>query len=51
MDFRDGYFINHTRDIRREYPPIPDPLLELVELGGNAGWLKAWHEKRVSSDA
>ena len=44
VDFRNGFFINHTRDIRREYPPIPDTLLEVVQLGGNAGWLKHWHE-------
>jgi 3-isopropylmalate/(R)-2-methylmalate dehydratase small subunit len=42
VDFRNGFFINHTRDIRREYPPIPDALLETVELGGNTGWLKQW---------
>ena len=42
VDFRNGFFINHTRDIRREYPPIPDGLLELVALGGNAGWLGEW---------
>ena len=42
VDFRNGFFINHTRDIRREYPPIPDGLLEVVALGGNTGWLKKW---------
>ncbi len=42
VDFRTGYFINHTRDIRREYPPIPDSLQEIVALGGNAGWLRQW---------
>ncbi len=42
VDFRNGFFINHTRDIRREYPPVPDALQELIELGGNAGWLKQW---------
>ena len=42
VDFRNGFFINHTRDIRREYPPLPDGLLEIVALGGNSGWLKKW---------
>jgi 3-isopropylmalate/(R)-2-methylmalate dehydratase small subunit len=42
VDFRNGFFINHTRDIRREYPPLPDGLLEIVALGGNTGWLKKW---------
>jgi 3-isopropylmalate/(R)-2-methylmalate dehydratase small subunit len=51
VDFRDGFFINHTRDIRREYPPIPDSLLEMVQLGGNAGWLKHWHETQGRGEA
>ena len=44
IDFRDGYVINHTRGIQREYPPIPDTLLELIALGGNAGWLRQWRQ-------
>jgi 3-isopropylmalate/(R)-2-methylmalate dehydratase small subunit len=46
VDFRDGFFINHTRDIRREYPPLPAGLLELVALGGNTGWLGAWWQSQ-----
>ncbi len=42
VDFRNGFFINHTRGIRREYPPIPDGLQEIVALGGNTGWLRKW---------
>ena len=49
VNFRDGFFINHTRDIRREYPPIPDALMEIVELGGNAGWLQQWQAKRATA--
>lgn len=51
VDFRNGFFINHTRDIRREYPPIPDSLLEVVQLGGNAGWLKHWHETQATGES
>ena len=51
VDFRNGFFINHTRDIRREYPPIPDSLLELVELGGNTGWLKQWWAQQQAAAA
>ena len=51
VDFRNGYFINHTRDIRREYPPVPDGLLELIELGGNAGWLAQWWKNSMSGEA
>lgn len=46
VDFRNGLFVNHTRGITREYPPISDSLLEIVELGGNAGWLKQWWAQR-----
>lgn len=46
VDFQNGFFINHTRGIRREYPGIPDKLQEIVELGGNAGWLKQWRQRK-----
>lgn len=46
VDFRSGLFINHTRNVSREYPPIPDTLREIVELGGNTGWLRRWWETR-----
>jgi len=46
VDFRNGYFVNHTRNVSREYPPLPDALREIVELGGNAGWLKRWWSDR-----
>jgi hypothetical protein len=32
--------------VRREYPPLPDTLLELVALGGNVGWLKHWRDSQ-----
>ena len=46
VDFSTGLFINRTRGITREYPPLPETLRELVRLGGNAGWLKNWWESR-----
>ena len=49
VDFRDGWFVNHTRDIRREYPGIPDTLRELIEVGGNAGWLKQWWQAQQAA--
>ena len=42
VDFQGGQFINHTRDIRKEYPPLPEALQEIIALGGNTGWLKQW---------
>ena len=46
VDFRNGFFINHTRNIRREYPPVPEGLLETIELGGTTGWLKRWWQRQ-----
>jgi 3-isopropylmalate/(R)-2-methylmalate dehydratase small subunit len=46
VDFQNGLFVNHSRGITREYPPLPDQLREIVELGGNTGWLKRWWEKQ-----
>lgn len=48
IDFRMGLFINHTRNIERTFPPIPPMLQELIELGGNTGWLKRWWTTRNS---
>ena len=42
VDFQTGQFANHTRDIHKEYPPLPEALQEIVVLGGNTGWLKHW---------
>lgn len=42
VDFRNGFFVNRSRNLSREYPPMPEALMEIVELGGNAGWLKRW---------
>ena len=46
VDFQTGQFINRTRDIRKEYPPLPDALQETVALGGNAGWLRRWRQQQ-----
>jgi 3-isopropylmalate/(R)-2-methylmalate dehydratase small subunit len=49
VDFQNGFFINRTRDIRREYPGIPEKLQEIVALGGNAGWLTQWQQRKMES--
>ena len=46
VDFCSGFFVNHTRSITREYPPLPDTLRDIVEVGGNTGWLKRWWEQQ-----
>ncbi len=51
VDFQNGFFINHTRGITREYPPMPDALREIVEVGGNTGWLKLWWQQKSAQEA
>ena len=51
VDFQNGFFINHTRGLTREYPPLPDALREIVEVGGNTGWLKRWWEQQSAQKA
>jgi 3-isopropylmalate/(R)-2-methylmalate dehydratase small subunit len=46
VDFSTGLFINSTRGITREFPPLPDALRDLVRLGGNSGWLRNWWENQ-----
>jgi 3-isopropylmalate/(R)-2-methylmalate dehydratase small subunit len=51
VDFRDGFFENRTRGIRREYPPVPETLLELIALGGTGGWLRQWSQRQRNTAA
>ena len=51
VDFENGLFVNHTRSITREYPPLPDALREIVEVGGNTGWLKRWWQQQSTQKA
>jgi 3-isopropylmalate dehydratase small subunit len=51
VDFENGLFVNHTRGITREYPPLPDALREIVEVGGNTGWLKRWWQQQSAQKA
>lgn len=44
VDFMTGRFVNLTRNITREFPPIPEGLRDTVRLGGTKGVLKHWWE-------
>jgi len=44
VDFSTGVFFNRTRNLQRQFRPIPETLREIVAWGGNAGWLKHWWE-------
>lgn len=46
VNFQNGLFINHTKNIRLEFPAIPKELQELVSKGGNTAWLKFWQESQ-----
>jgi len=41
-DFQSGHFVNHTRDVEYDFPPIPEELQDLIARGGNIGWLAHW---------
>ena len=51
VDFSTGLFVNLTRNVTREYPPLPETLRGLVQLGGTSGWLKQWWENRQKQPA
>ncbi len=42
VDFITGDFINHTRGVALQFPPVPEALRQIIALGGNKGWLKNW---------
>jgi 3-isopropylmalate/(R)-2-methylmalate dehydratase small subunit len=44
VDFATGRFVNRSRGIEVHCPPIPASLREVVELGGNEGWLRQWRQ-------
>jgi len=46
VDFSTGRFSNRTKNLERQYPPIPGALREVVALGGTTNWLKNWWAKR-----
>ncbi len=53
IDYRTGEFINHTRNLRKTFTPMPPTLQELVAEGGTIPWLAKWWKttgsKEVSS--
>ncbi|HET8610602.1 MAG TPA: hypothetical protein VFM11_12780 [Burkholderiales bacterium] len=51
VDFENGTFVNHTRGVTRNCPPIPESLREVIALGGNEGWLRQWWDTRQRTTA
>jgi 3-isopropylmalate/(R)-2-methylmalate dehydratase small subunit len=51
VDFATGAFHNRTRNLQRQFSPLPGELREIVARGGNAGWLRHWWENRGHAPA
>ena len=49
VDYASGRFVNHTRGIEKTFAPLPPALQEIVEVGGNVGWLRKWWEKQQAN--
>lgn len=50
VDFLTGRFVNRTRGLERDFPPVPPALREIVELGGTTEWLKRWWAERRAGE-
>lgn len=46
VDFLTGRFDNRTRGLVRDFPPVPEALRDLVEVGGTTAWLARWWAQR-----
>ena len=46
VDFSTGRFANLSKEIDRQFQPIPAALHSVVELGGTTAWLKQWWARR-----
>ena len=51
VDFARGRFVNRTRTLERQFPPLPAALQEIVALGGNVGWLAQWWSRQAGKRA
>jgi 3-isopropylmalate/(R)-2-methylmalate dehydratase small subunit len=48
-DFRSGHFTNHTRNLTRDFPGVPQALQDLIAKGGNQGWLRDWWQAKQAT--
>ncbi len=51
VDFASGHFRNLTRQLERDFPPVPEALREIVAVGGTAAWLRAWWARQQAARA
>ncbi len=45
VDFLSGKFFNQTRNITRQFPPVPEGLRDTIRLGGTKGVIKEWWDR------
>lgn len=50
VDFLTGEFLNTTRGITRQFPPVPEGLRDTIRLGGTKGMLKDWWAREKASN-
>jgi 3-isopropylmalate/(R)-2-methylmalate dehydratase small subunit len=48
MDYAAGRFINHTRGLTRDFPPIEAGLLAIMSGGGMYGMLRDWRDRQAA---
>ena len=46
VNFYTGQFTNHTRNTAHRFAGVPEAIRELIEKGGNDGWLKGWWQEQ-----
>jgi 3-isopropylmalate/(R)-2-methylmalate dehydratase small subunit len=53
VDFATGLFVNHTRNTRTAFAPLPADLRAVVQYGGTGGWLEHWwqHEGQAAASS
>lgn len=45
VDFLTGKFVNHTRNLTRQFPAVPEGLRDTIRLGGTKGVIRDWWER------
>jgi 3-isopropylmalate/(R)-2-methylmalate dehydratase small subunit len=50
MNYATGHFINHTRNLEHDFPPIEGGLLGMMTGGGMYGMLRRWREESARRD-
>ncbi len=49
IDFRSGFFANHTRHTEQVFKPLPERALDIIRAGGTKGVLREWWAKEQAT--